>query len=382
MDFAWTDEQQDFVQSVRAFARKRLDQPPGEPREFSRERWEACAEFGIQGLPFPHEFGGLGMDALSTMLAMEALGLECGDQGLLFSIHAHMWSVAWPILSFGAAEQKQQCLPKLCSGEWVGAHAMSEPDSGSDAFSLRTRAEADGNDYVLNGSKTFVSNAPAADLFVCFATINPDRGHWGVTAFLIPRDTPGLHVSPPIAKMGLRGSPMGLITLEDCRVSAGQVLGKPGQGGVIFNHSMGWERSCILATSVGAMNRELDQCVQYSKERRQFGRSIGEFQLVAARLAEMKLRLETSRLLLYRTAWKHDRGQDIVMDAALAKLHISESAVLSALDAIQIHGGYGYMQEFEVEEHLRDAIGGRLYSGTSEMQRLMIARALGLTGAR
>ncbi len=381
MDFAWSDEQLAFREAVVDFAGKTLNErleerePAG---EFPRELWEACAEFGIQGLPFPTEYGGTDTDLLTTMLAMEGLGYACKDHGLLFSIHAHMWSVAMPILGFGTAEQRSRYLPGLIDGTLVGAHGMSEPDSGSDAFSLRTRAEKHGDRYVLNGTKTFVTNAPVADLFLAFASVDRERGMWGVTAFVIERDTPGLSVGRAIGKMGLKTSPMAEVTFTDCELPAEARVGQEGQGARIFNHSMGWERSCILATDVGAMERQLETSIEYARTRQQFGKPIGSFQLVASKIVDMKLALETSRLLLYRAAWAQAEGHEAGIEAALAKLHISESAVQAALDAIQVHGGYGYMTEFEVERELRNMIGGRLYSGTSEIQRLIIARHLGL----
>ncbi len=381
MDFAWSDEQLAFREAVVDFAGKTLNErleerePAG---EFPRELWEACAEFGIQGLPFPTEYGGTDTDLLTTMLAMEGLGYACKDHGLLFSIHAHMWSVAMPILGFGTAEQKSRYLPGLIDGTLVGAHGMSEPDSGSDAFSLRTRAEKRGDRYILNGTKTFVTNAPVADLFLAFASVDRERGMWGVTAFVIERDTPGLSVGRAIGKMGLKTSPMAEVTFTDCELPAEARVGQEGQGARIFNHSMGWERSCILATDVGAMERQLETSIEYARTRQQFGKPIGSFQLVASKIVDMKLALETSRLLLYRAAWAQAEGHEAGIEAALAKLHISESAVQAALDAIQVHGGYGYMTEFEVERELRNMIGGRLYSGTSEIQRLIIARHLGL----
>jgi alkylation response protein AidB-like acyl-CoA dehydrogenase len=255
---------------------------------------------------------------------------------------------------------------------------MTEPDSGSDAFKLRTRAERRGDCYVLNGTKTFVTNAPVADLFLVFATLDPSRGMWGVTAFLIERDTKGLTVGNRIEKMGLKTSPMAELILEDCVLPAASLLGREGQGVPVFSHSMGWERSCILASTVGGMEWQLEKSLKHVRERRQFGKPIGNFQLVAAKIADMKLRLEACRLLLYRAAWAHGRGEPNALEGAMAKLMISEYAVQSSLDAIQIHGGYGYMREYHVERHLRDNVGARLYSGTSEIQRLIVARHLGL----
>jgi hypothetical protein len=297
----------------------------------------------------------------------------------MFSLHAQMWAVETPLVRFGTDEQKQRYLPRLCDGTIIGAHGMSEPDSGTDAFALSTRAVARGDRYVLNGSKTFVTNAPVSDLFLVFATVDKKKGMWGVTAFLVDKGTKGLSVGNKIQKSGLTTSPMAELFFEDCEIPAANLLGKVGQGATIFNHSMAWERSCILGSVVGGMERELELCIEHAKTRKQFGQPIGNFQLVAAKLADMKLRLEACRLLLYRAAWAHGRGEPNALEGAMAKLMISEYAVQSSLDAIQIHGGYGYMREYHVERHLRDNVGARLYSGTSEIQRLIVARHLGLT---
>jgi alkylation response protein AidB-like acyl-CoA dehydrogenase len=380
MDFGLSQEELELRANVTAFARQSLRRHDGASGEcFRRELWEACAGFGLLGLPVPEQYGGSDLGIMPTTVAMEALGYGCDDHGLLFSLHAHMWAVIMPIMGFGTEAQKARWLPGLVDGSLIGAHGMSEPDSGTDAFSLRTRASRDGDAYVLNGTKTFVTNAPVAELFIVFATVNPGRGMWGVTAFVIEKDTPGLQVSAPFRKLGLRSSPMAEVVLEDCRVPAEQRLGQEGQGAALFNHSMGWERSCILASQVGRMEAQLEQCVSHATQRRQFGRAIGSFQLVASRIADMKVRLETSRLLLYRTAWQHEVGADPATYSAMAKLYISEAAVQSALSAVQVHGGYGYMEEYSAERELRDAVGGTLYSGTSEIQRMLIARQLGLS---
>jgi alkylation response protein AidB-like acyl-CoA dehydrogenase len=289
-----------------------------------------------------------------------------------------MWSVQMPIFSFGTEEQKQKYLPGLCSGEIIGAHGMSEPDSGSDAYSLRTRAERREDGYVLNGTKMFVTNAPVADLALVFATIDPNRKMWGITGFLVEKGTPGFTISKHIEKMGLRTAPMAELIFEDCFIPLENRLGREGAGSRIFNDSMGWERSCILGSHIGAMERQLEECIQYANERTQFGQSIGQFQSVANRIVDMKVRLETARLLLYKVTWLKKMGKPAVMEAAMAKLYLSESFVHSGLDAISTLGGYGYMTEFEVERNLRDAIGGTLYSGTSDIQRNIIARLLGL----
>jgi alkylation response protein AidB-like acyl-CoA dehydrogenase len=381
MDFIWSDEQLQLRDSISTFARKELqDDVMLRDREgkFSREMWRRCADFGIQGLPFPPEYGGSGEDALTTVLAMEALGYGCRDGGLMFGLNAQMWSVQMPLLRFGTDAQKEKYLAGTCTGELIGAHGMSEPDSGSDAFSLRTTAEARGDTYVLNGAKTFVSNAPVADFFLVFATIARDKGVLGITGFLVDRDTPGFTVGSKIEKLGLTTSPMSELIFEDCAIPAANRLGREGRGAQIFNDSMEWERACIMAPCLGAMQRQLEACVRHAKERQQFGQPIGAFQSVSNRLAMMKLRLEAARLMVYKATDAKSRRGAAAAEASMAKLFISEAWIQSCMDAVQIHGGYGYMREYEVERELRDAIGGTLYSGTSEIQKEIIARSLGI----
>ncbi|MCZ7551914.1 MAG: acyl-CoA dehydrogenase [Anaerolineae bacterium UTCFX2] len=381
MDFSWTEEQLAFRKAVVDFAHKELNQDIIEEDRsgsFSPEKWRKCARFGIQGLPFPEEYGGSAADILTTVLAMEGLGYGCKDNGLIFAMNAQMWSVQMPIYSFGAADQKRKYLPGLCRGELIGAHGMTEPDSGSDAYSLRTTAQRVDGGYVLNGSKMFVSNAPVSDLAVVFATVNPARKMWGVTGFIVETGTPGYTISRKLDKMGLRTSPMAELVFQDCFVPEENRLGPEGAGSNIFNDSMEWERSGILASHIGAMERQLEASIQYARERQQFGQPIGKFQSVANRIVDMKVRLETARLLLYKVAWLKKMGKPTVMEAALAKLYLSESFIQSSLDSIRTFGSYGYMTEFEVERDLRDAVGGALYSGTSDIQRNIIARLLGL----
>lgn len=381
MDFSWTEEQLAYKNTVIKFAQRELnDSVVDRDRrgEISLENWRKCARFGILGLPIPEEYGGTGADVLTVMLTMEALGYGCRDNGLIFAINAQMWSVEMPILNFGSEAQKKKYLPGLCRGELIGAHGMTEPDSGSDAYSLRTRADKVDNGYILNGTKMFVTNAPIADLAVIFATVDPTKGRSGITAFIVEKDMPGFSISRHIDKMGLRTSPMAEIVLRDCFVPDENQLGPVGAGTSIFTNSMGWERSAILGSQVGAMEYQLEKCIRYARERRQFNQPIGKFQSISNRIADMKVRLETARLLLYKVAWLKQQGKSAVMEAALAKLYLSECFVQSSLDAIRIHGGYGYMTEFEVERDLRDAIGGTIYSGTSDIQRTIIARLLGL----
>jgi alkylation response protein AidB-like acyl-CoA dehydrogenase len=381
MDFSWSEEQLTYRQAVVDFARNELNaglMERDQTGQFSRESWQKLARFGIIGLPFPEAYGGSEADILTTMLAMEALGYGSGDNGVIFGINAQMWSVMMPILKFGSESVKQKYLPAMCRGELIGAHGMSEPDSGSDAYSMRTRADKVDGGYVLNGSKTFVTNAPVSDVAVVFATVDPKRGMWGVTGFVVETGTPGYTISRTIAKMGLRTSPMGEQIFQDCFIPEENRLGPVGAGANIFKDSMEWERACILGSHVGAMERQLETSIAYAREREQFGQPIGKFQTVANRIVDMKVRLETARLLLYKVAWLKSEGKTAVMEAALAKLYLAECFVASGIDAIKTHGGYGYMTEFEVERDLRDAIGGMLYSGTSDIQRNIIARMLGL----
>jgi alkylation response protein AidB-like acyl-CoA dehydrogenase len=381
VNFSWSPEQLELREAAVAFARRDLNEDlidRDRHGEFSRELWRRCAEFGIQGLPFPIEYGGNGQDVLTTVLAMEGLGSGCKDGGLLFSLSAQMWSVQMPLARHGSEAQKRRYLTALCSGEMIGAHGMSEPDSGSDAFALRTTAERNGDHYILNGTKTFVSGATVADIFLVFATLDRSKGVLGITAFLVDRETPGFRVGKKIAKMGLTTSPMAELVFDNCVVPVTNRLGREGRGATIFNDSMEWERACIMAPCLGAMERQLAACVQYAKTRHQFGHPISDFQAVSNRLARMKLRLETSRLILYQAAWAKEHGGSAGAEASMAKLHLGEAWIQSCLDAVQLHGGYGYMTEFEVERDLRDAVGGTLYSGTSEIQQAIIARGLGL----
>lgn len=381
MDFAWNKEQITYKRTAVHFAQRELSTgitDDDQQEVFPRERWQKCADFGVLGLPFPEDYGGAEADIMTTMLVMEGLGYGGKDNGLLFALNAQMWAVQHPINQFGTPEQQKQYLPGLISGEIIGAHGMSEPDSGSDAFKMHTQAKKCEGGYVLNGTKTFVTNGPIADLHLVFAATAPDKGSWGISAFLIETGTPGFSSGKNIEKMGLRTAPMGELILQDCFVPEANRLGRENIGAQIFNSSMEWERACILGSHVGAMERQLEECVAYARTRKQFGKPIGKFQAISNRLAEMKVRLETARLLLYKTAWLKKAGKPAQMEAALAKLYLSEAFTASSLDAIRIHGGYGYTTEFEVERDLRDAIGGTIYSGTSDIQRNIIANYLGL----
>ena len=377
MDFEWTAEQLEFREAVKGFAERELAGGDGS-REWLQTAWKKCAQFGIQGLPVGEAYGGTGADNLTVIAALEALGYSCPDNGLIFSLNAQMWACQHPIERFGTDEQKMKYLTAMCDGSLIGAHAMSEPGAGSDAFSLTTTATPDGDGYRLDGSKTFVTNAPMADLFVVFARAPGTTGFAGLSGFLVERGTAGLGVGPPLQKMGLNTSPMGEVFLDDCLVPASSLLGRPGAGMAVFVAAMEQERSMILASTIGTMERGLEKSITHAREREQFGQPIGKFQAVSHRLVDMKLRLETARLLLYRLGWLLDQGMPTALDSALVKLHLGESFVSSSLEALQIHGGYGYMAEYGLERDVRDALASRLYSGTSEIQRNLAARQMGL----
>jgi alkylation response protein AidB-like acyl-CoA dehydrogenase len=381
MDFSWSDEQRIFKQTVIDFAQNELNEEVHERdrhSRFSKELWLKCGEFGLLGLSTPEQFGGCRTDSLTGLAAMEGLGYGCRDNGLNFGINAHVWTATLPIVQFGSDEQKERFLPGMCKGELIGADAFTEPEAGSDVFSIKTRAEKTEAGYLLNGIKRFITFGPLADVIVAFAVTDPSQGKWGLSAFLIEKDTPGVHTSSPWQKMGLRSVPLSDIIFDDCFVPESSRLGKEGAGVAISQSSLEWERCFILASQLGAMERQLEMTIEYARERTQFNQPIGKFQSVSNRVADMKLRLETARLLLYKVAWLKDQGKSAMMEAALLKLYLSEAFVESSFDAIRIHGGYGYMSEYEVERDLRDAIGGVLYGGTSDIQRNIISRLLGL----
>ena len=374
-------EQSDFYLDVLEFARSLPDDAVRRDRtgEFSRDAWERCGKFGIQGLPAPEVHGGGGAGAVTTMLGLEALGEGCTDNGLVFSINAHMWTSVVPLTEFGTDEQKAKWLPGLCDGTLIGCHTITEPEAGSDAFAMKASGrEVDGG-FVLNGRKTFITNAPVADLCIVFVRTEPDAiGPYGLTAFLVEAGTSGLIIEGHADKMGLRTSPMSDVVLDDCFVPLSAILGGRGHGGAIFQTSMRWERACIMASHVGLMRRTMESCVAYARQRRQFGKPIGKFESVADKIANMRIAVDASRALVLRVGWLMDHGFDTLTEAAVAKAFVSEASVRTHLDAVQIHGGYGYMTEFEIERALRDALGGTIYSGTSEIQRRVIARGLGL----
>ncbi len=381
IDFSLTEEQQTMREEIIRFAQNELS-PGAAERDadgaFSRELWEKCGEMGFQGLPVPEEYGGSGLDAVTTAIALEALGYGCEDSGLVFSICAHLLSCVVPISTYGSEEQKRKYLPGLVSGKLIAVNGMSEPDSGSDAFAMSTKAFADGDGYRITGRKTFASNGPVGDMALLFARTGEKGTLGGLTAFLVDSGLDGFEQTSPMPKMGLRSSLIGDLVFDDVYLPAEAVIGGVGGGGRLFIHSMDWERTCLFASHVGTMERLLESAIKQARTREQFGQLIGKFQGVAHRIADGKVRLEAARLLAYRAAWALDNSRAPSLEASIAKLFISEALVETSLDALQTYGGYGYMKEYDLERGVRDALGSRLYSGTSDMQRNTIARWLGL----
>jgi alkylation response protein AidB-like acyl-CoA dehydrogenase len=381
MDFAHTPAQAELYEKVYGFARDKLnDDVLARDRDhrFPEREWRMCGEFGLLGLCIPEKYGGMGLGHLSTAIALEALGRGCQDMGLVFAIAAHTLAVSKPIADAGTDLVKERVLPKLCSGEWVGANAITEAEAGSDVFALKSRSERTATGYVLNGTKSYASNGPVAQVFLVYANTQPENGYLGIDAFVVTRDNTGVTVGQPIDKMGLHTCPASSVYLENVTVSEADRLGASGGGAAIFTDSMMWERSCLFASYVGAMERQLARVTEYAAERKQQRRAIGRNQGVSHRIADMKLRLDSARLLLYRACWLRDRGVDATMEVALAKLAISEAAVESSVDAVQIFGAVGYSTELGIERMLRDAIPSTIFSGTSEIQRNLIAGRLGL----
>lgn len=382
MDFSFTDEQRLLRDSIIKFAKAELNDNVGErdrTQTFSRESWRKCAGIGIQGLPVPEEYGGSGADTLSCAIALEALGYGCRDGGLVFSLCAHLLACVVPVWKHGSEAQKQRYLKGLCDGSLIGAHAITEPGSGSDSFAMRLRADREDGGWRLNGTKTFISNGPVADVAVVFALTDAAKGFYGgVTAFVVDRGVAGYSSGQQFEKMGLRTSAVGELVFDNAKVPDDAVLGNVGSGASIFATAMDWERALLVAAHLGTIERLLETSIAYARTRAQFGQPIGKFQAIAHKIADMKVQLEAGRLLTYRTASRLATARSVSLDASITKLFVSESLVKVALDAVQVHGGYGFMAEYEVERALRDAIGATIYSGTSEMQRNIIARWLGL----
>ncbi|MDW6004477.1 acyl-CoA dehydrogenase family protein [Vibrio mangrovi] len=381
MNFELTKQQIELYDTAFRFASDVLEPGAGEriaAHSFDRGLWEEAAKFGYASLSIPEEDGGSGLSTLETMLMVEALGKGCSDLGLAFSLSAHLFACVVPFCSFASQTLKQTYLPGLIDGTNMMANAATEPEAGSDIYGMKSTAERVPDGYRLNGKKCFITNAPIADYFLVYAKTNPGMGFLGISAFLVPKDADGLTIGSHHEKDCLSTCLWSEVYLQDVFVSESHRIGAEGAGGAMFYDSMIWEKGCLFAYYVGAMDRMLEKVILHARERQQFGRAIAQNQSVSNRIVDMKIRLDTSRLLLYRAGWLYDQGKDSELEIAMSKLVISESAVQSGLDAIQTFGGSAIEKEMGVMQLLLDAVPSRIFSGSNDIQRGIIARKLGL----
>jgi len=380
MDFSLSQEQSMFRETVYRYGRDEiapLCEEADLKGEFSFEIWRKLASFGILGLPFPEEFGGSGADILTCCLAGEALGHAGVDGGSLLAWGAHTYLCAHNIFAFGTEDQKRKYVPKLASGEWIGCMGLTEPGAGSDAASILTTAVKKGDRYLLNGSKTFITNAPVADVLVIFANVNRAKKHEGITAFIIEKGTPGLTIGKPFHKMGCKCSSTSEVFLEDCEVPEKNILAGEGQGWFIALSGVEWDRCTLLSPMLGAALNNLDSCARYANERYQFGRPIRNFQAIQHRIADMKVFVEAVRLAIYRVASAKDNGQMLnPLRAAVSKVYAGDRGFEMASEAVQIFGGYGFMHEYSVERNFRDSKLAAIGGGTSDIMRMIVSRIM------
>lgn len=378
MEFRWSPQQIALHERLRDIGeRQPAAADSGPAAAFPRSAWQDLANEGVMALAVPRPYGGLEHDPLTCSFALDGLGYGCRDLGLLFSLGAHTWAVELPLMKFGSTHQQERYLPGLANGTLIGAHAITERRAGSDALALETVAHTDGAKYILTGAKHFVTNAPVADVFLVYATLDPRLGFTGATAFIVDRDQAGLRVEEEDEKIGLRTSAWGRVVLDECVLGEEQRLGACKQGSQIFGTVMAWERSLLLAPLLGAMARQVDECIAYANTRRQFGKRISTFQAVTNRIVDMYVRLENARMVSYRAAWELANGNRS-MFPEIAKLQVSEASVALFQDAMQVLGAMGFTTGAGIGQRLQAALGARISSGTSDMQRVVIATKLGL----
>jgi butyryl-CoA dehydrogenase len=377
MDFELTDEQRLVRETARAFTDNEIVERARENdrnEHFDLELVEKIAAQGYLGAIVPQEYGGAGLDYLTYGLIVEQIGR--GDSAMRTVVSVQTSLVCSALMRWGTEEQKRYYLPKLCSGEWLGCFALTEPDTGSDAANQRTRAKKTDSGWVINGAKMFISMGNYARLALVFAQTDPDLAHRGLACFLVDTEQPGYQPSPIHHKLGLRGSDTAEISLTDVEVPDGAMLGEIGDGFKVAMSSLDSGRYSVAAGCVGICQGCLDASVRYSKERQQFGRPIASFQLVQEMIADIALETDASRMLVWRAGYLKDTGQPNTTETSVAKLYATEAAVKCANAAIQVHGGSGYVDDYPVERYLRDARVTTLYEGTSQIQKLIIGRAL------
>lgn len=374
MDFKPTEEHQLIRQSVREFCDKYVSPIAEEVDRYQRypeEVIKKIAEQDLMGIYFPAEYGGAGADVMSYAIVMEELARACASTSVVVGAHTSL--AEYPIYKFGTEEQKKKYLPPMCKGEMIGAFALTEPGAGTDAAAMKTLAVLDGNEYVLNGSKIFITNAPVAGVIIVFAMTDKSKGTKGISAFIVPAGSPGLVIGKHLEKMGIRGSLTSEVLLRDCRIPKENLLGAEGQGFRIAMMTLDGGRIGIASQALGIAQAALDESISYSKERVQFGKPIGSFQAIQWMIANMAMEVDAARLLVYRAAWCYQQGLPYSTEAAMAKLFASEMAVRQTERAVQLHGGIGYIKGTKVERLYRDAKITEIYEGTSEVMRMVIA---------
>lgn len=377
MNFDLTNTQQLFLQMIKEFADKEVKPLAAEvddQERFPVETVAKMAKLGLFGIYIPKNYGGAGGDHIMYSIAVEELSRVCGTTGVILSAHTSL-CVA-PILESGTEDQKKKYLPKLASGEWLGAFGLTEPNAGTDASAQQTMAVPDGDDYILNGSKIFITNAGYAHVYIVFAMTDKSLGTKGITAFIVEEGTPGFSIGKKEHKLGIRGSATCELIFENCRIPKANLLGKVGGGFGIAMKTLDGGRIGIASQALGIAQGAMDETVKYTKERKQFGKSLSAFQNTQFQMADLQTKVEASRLLIRSAAWKQDAHQPYSADAAMAKLFAAETAMEVTTKAVQFHGGYGYTREYPVERMMRDAKITEIYEGTSEVQRMVIAAKL------
>ena len=380
MELELNEEQEMIRKMARDFAQNELSSVAAELDEKAEPplvNLKKMADLGFMGLAIPEEYGGIDADSISYVIAIEEICKVCASTGVILAVHNSLGS--YGLVTFGTEEQKRKFLPPLAS-EWISTYALTEPETGSDAASIKTRAVRDGDEYVINGAKQFITSAPFAHLFVVFAVTDPDKKHRGISAFVVEKGTPGFSVGREEDKLGIRAASTCGLVFEDCRVPVANRLGEDGEGFKVAMASLDAGRVGIAAQALGIAQGAYEAALAYAKERHQFGQPIAEFQGIQWMLADMATRIEAARLLTYQAALAKDRakksGERYSKEAAMAKLFASETAVWVTNKAVQIHGGYGYIKEYAVERYYRDAKITEIYEGTSEIQRIVIAHQI------